>query len=249
MRCSVRSMCSSRRTDARFLLTACSLRRSSLTSRRTAHMEAVQPSASRTGSPVMCRVRVRPSGRTMRNSPSIGLAVDEAARHHGGQHGLVLGQQHGRQVVEGERCGPGRPAEDLVQLLGPAGLVGEEVPLGAAHPVQQGTGPRAVRGPGSKGASSAHRSGRPARSWPRCWSRLSRCCTASSHRARCQRSWGSSSSNTTASRRTASTSPRSRRVRWIRASTASCAGSCGAGRSAKRGTASRTPIQARPSRF
>ncbi|CAM5666616.1 hypothetical protein SCALM49S_07910 [Streptomyces californicus] len=53
-------------------VTACSPRtRSSPTSRSTAHIEAVQPSASRTGSPVMCRVRVWPSARTMRNSPSI----------------------------------------------------------------------------------------------------------------------------------------------------------------------------------
>ncbi|CAM5662608.1 hypothetical protein SCYAM73S_02972 [Streptomyces cyaneofuscatus] len=35
-------------------------------------MEAVQPSESRTGSPVMCSVRTWPSGRTIRNSPSIG---------------------------------------------------------------------------------------------------------------------------------------------------------------------------------
>ena len=67
------AMCRWRWSESRDSRTARSLRRSSLTSRSTAHMEAVLPSASSTGSPAMCTVRMAPSGRTTRNSPSIGL--------------------------------------------------------------------------------------------------------------------------------------------------------------------------------
>ncbi len=60
------------------------------------------------------------------------LAVDEAGRHHRGQQRLVLGEQVGAELVEGERTCLGGAAEDLEELLGPVDLVGEQVPLGTA---------------------------------------------------------------------------------------------------------------------
>ncbi len=241
------SWCSSRTAASRLRPTLSSPRRSSPTSRSTAHMAAVQPSASRTGSPVIWRVRTRLSGSTMRNSPSIGRPSTRQPVTMAVSFGWSSGRRtDGRSSRESG--GTRGPAEDLVQLLGPAHLVGQEVPFGAAHPLRRETGGRRVVRRGAALPCAATPGGGPALSWPRCWSRLSRCWTARSQRARCQRAWGSSSSVAAASRPTAATSPRNCRARWIRASTASCAGAAVRGGPRTDGTASRTPIQARRGR-
>ncbi len=80
------------------------------------------------------------------------LPVDQAVRHHPLEEGLVLGEDHRGHLVERHRAVlPGAP-EHPVQLLGPADLVGEQVPLGAADPGEERAGARrcgqAVRGAG-----------------------------------------------------------------------------------------------------
>ena len=72
--------------------------------------------------------------------------VDQAAGHHVGEHLLVLGEQPGRQLVQGERAVLRGAAEDAVQLVGPLHTVGEQVPLRAARPAERADG-RRVRQP------------------------------------------------------------------------------------------------------
>ncbi len=74
-----------------------------------------------------------------------GPPVDQAAGDRGRQRGLVLRRQERRELVQGERTLPGRPAEDREQLLGPHDAVRQQVPLGAADPPAQ---PDPALGPG-----------------------------------------------------------------------------------------------------
>lgn len=66
------------------------------------------------------------------------LAVHQAVRDERGEQGLVLGEQRGGQVVERQPARLRRPAEDPEEFVGPADLVGEQIPFGAAHPADQG---------------------------------------------------------------------------------------------------------------
>ena len=84
-RCSVCARCRWRRSESRDSRTARSLRRNSLTSRRTAHIDAVQPSGSSTGSPIMCSVRISSVGPDDAELAVDGPPVDQAARHHRGE--------------------------------------------------------------------------------------------------------------------------------------------------------------------
>ncbi len=86
-------------------------------------------------------------------------AVHQAVGHHGRQEGLVLGEEHRRQLVEGQASDARSPAEDLTELVGPADLVGEQVPLRASHSAQQGARRRPGRRPGgpvSRGLGGRH---------------------------------------------------------------------------------------------
>ncbi len=235
MRRSARARCSSLRSEERVRSTVYWLRLSLLTSRRTAHMEAVQPVASSTGSPVMCRVRIRPSGRRMRISPSIGRPSTRQSVTIDVNSGWSSGRS-----TDGSSSRDSAPAAGSLPKISYSSsdqLTSSVSRFHSALPTLLSNEP-AGRAPGvCRAGPPAGRvgwAGTPSLSCPSCSPKSSSWFTASSQSARSQRSCGSSSSSTELSRRTAATSPRSRRVRLIRASTASRPGGRGAGRSANR---------------
>ena len=106
----------------------------------------------------MCTVRTEPSGAHDAELAVDRPAVHQAAGDHRGQRRLVLGEEPGRQLVEGQRAVRGVAAEDPVQLVGPLHLVGEQVPLGAAGPAERAAA-RRVRRPVLRRRASTRQAG------------------------------------------------------------------------------------------
>ncbi len=79
--------------------------------------------------------------------PVDGAGVDQTVRDHRGQSRAVVLVHEGGEFVEGEGGGRGIAAEDPVQLAGPRGPVGQQVPLGGPDPAEQ----RPAGGPGLRG--------------------------------------------------------------------------------------------------
>ncbi len=209
-----------RRRESRVSLTTRWLRRSSLTSRSTAHIDAVVPSSSRTGSPIMCTVRTAPSGCTTRNSPSMGRASTRQS--------VTIAVSFGRSSV---RTRDGSSSRLSGTEAGSRPRIRKSSPDHSASSVSRfhsALPTRLSREPG-RGAGAG-----PSRNWARCASRSVSWCSARSYSARCQRPLGSAASSWL-SRRTASTSPRSRRACVMSASTEPGPGGRAAGWSAERG--------------
>lgn len=201
-------------------------------------MEAVLPSASSTGSPIMCTVRTPPSGRRTRNSPSMGLASirqsvtiavslgRSSSRTREGSSSRVRGSAAGSRPRIWYSS-PDQLASSVRRFHSalPTRLRSESRRGAVATAATAGSVP-AVSGASGRGCG-------PSRSWAKCSSRSLSWCIARSYSARCQRPCGSVPS-AGVSRRTASTSPLSCRVCVMSASTEPRAGGWAAGRSAER---------------